>query len=435
MAAADPVEVEALGVNAIEENRSPSFIGKSHWDLLVVGAGPAGASCAIEAAASGLKVLLVDAKTFPRPKVCGGCLNRSAWELLERLGVATHLSRLGTTPVNTMELRCGSRQGRWPIGSQDRPAMHAVSRWTMDPVLIDQAKACGVTWLPGTEARLVGQTAATRRIALAQGGRVVQEVEAYCVAIASGLASKVAGSIPGMSSQVVASSRVGLGCLSDESMEGIPAGLLQMVVGKEGYVGLVQVEGGRINAAAAVDREALRLAGSPEALIGRILQQSGLKPEMLNCLGPWHGTPALTRQPQRRAVYRLLLIGDAAGYLEPFTGEGMSWALRSGILAARLAHEAGTMWSETIEQRWERIWKEAIGEHRSVCSGLARLVRHPRWMQAGLAICPWFPRLTQQLVDSIADRSCDSLPKAISEALLEPVTVSRGEPMWEGSEG
>lgn len=422
-------------MNVIEENRSPSMTGKSHWDLLVVGAGPAGASCAIEAATSGLKVLLVDAKTFPRPKVCGGCLNRSAWELLERLDVATHLSRLGATTVDTMELRCGSRQALWPIGSHDRPAMHAVSRWTMDPVLIDRAKACGVTWLPGTEARLVGQNAATRRVALVQGGRVVQEVDACCVALASGLASKVAGSIPGMSSQVVASSRVGLGCLSDESVEGFPAGLLQMVVGKEGYVGMVQVEGGRINAAAAVDREALRWAGSPEALIERILRQSGLQPEIVSRLGPWHGTPALTRQPQRRAVHRLLLIGDAAGYLEPFTGEGMSWALRSGVLAARLAIDAGTKWSETMEQRWERIWKEAIGQHRAACSGLARLVRHPRWMQAGLAICPWFPRLTQRLVDSIADRSVDSLPKAISEALLEPVTVSRREPLWQGREG
>lgn len=422
-------------MSAIEEHPLPNRSGKSHWDLLVIGAGPAGASCAIEAATSGLKVLLVDAKSFPRPKVCGGCLNRSAWELLERLGVAMHLSQLGAKPVDTMELRCGSREGRWPIGAPHRPAMHAISRWTMDTVLIDQAKACGVTWLPSTEARLVGQSDATRRVALVQGGRMVQEVEANCVVVASGLASKVAGSIPGMSSQIVASSRVGLGCLSDGPVDGIPEGLLQMVVGKEGYVGMVQVEGGRINAAAAVDREALRLAGSPEVLIGRIVRQAGIDPEILRHCGPWHGTPALTRQPKRRADHRLLLIGDAAGYLEPFTGEGMSWALRSGVLAAKLVVDSAAQWSDTMEQSWERIWKEAIGEHRAACSGLARLVRHPRLMQAGLAICPWVPRLAQRLVDSVADRSCASLPKAVSEALLEPVADSRRKPLWQGSEG
>jgi flavin-dependent dehydrogenase len=435
LATTDPVELEAVGVNATEENRLPTRIEETHWDLLVVGAGPAGASCAIEAAANGLKVLLVDAKTFPRPKVCGGCLNRSAWELLERLGVAMHLRNLGATTIDTMELRCGSREGRWRVGSPNRPAMHAVSRWTMDPVLIDRAKACGVTWLPGTEARLVGRPDASRRVALVQGGRVVQEVDAYCVAIASGLASKVAGNIPGLGSQVLASSRVGLGCLTNGPTEGIPTGLLQMVVGKEGYVGMVQVEGGRINAAAAVDRDALRMAGSPEALIGRILLQAGIQAEILNQMGQWHGTPALTRQPNRRADHRLLLIGDAAGYLEPFTGEGMSWALRSGILAARLAIESGTKWSEAIEQRWERIWKEAIGEHRAACSGLARFVRHPRLLQAGLAICPWVPGIAQRLVNSVADRSCASLPKTVSEALLDPVTVSRLEPSWQGSEG
>jgi flavin-dependent dehydrogenase len=422
-------------VNAVERDRFASTTEETRWDLVVIGAGPAGASCAIEAATSGLKVLLVDSKTFPRPKVCGGCLNRSAWELLERLGVASELRNLGAKPIDTMELRCGSREGRWPIGATQQPAMHAISRWTMDPVLIDRARDCGVTWMPGSEARLVGQTAATCRVALVQGGRAILEAEACCVAIASGLASKVAGSLPGMSSQVVASSRVGLGCLSDGPVEGIPAGLLQMVVGKEGYVGMVQVEGGRINAAAAVDREALRLAGSPEALIGRILRQTGLDPEILKHWGPWHGTPALTRQPKRRADHRLLLIGDAAGYLEPFTGEGMSWALRSGVLAAKLAVDSRSQWSETMEQRWERIWKEAIGEHRAACSGLARLVRHPRLMQVGLAVCPWVPRLTKRLVDSVADRSCASLPKSVSKALLEPVAESRSEPIWQGSEG
>lgn len=422
-------------MNASERDRFTRTMEANHWDLLVVGAGPAGASCAIEAASSGLKVLLVDAKTFPRQKVCGGCLNRSAWELLERLGAATELRRLGATTVSHMELRCGSREGRWPIGSSGTPAMHAVSRWTMDPILIDQAKACGATWLPGTEARLIGKTATSRRVALVQGGRAVQEVDASCVAIASGLATKVAGSLPGMSSQVVASSRVGLGCLSDGPMDKIAAGLLQMVVAKEGYVGMVQVEGGRINAAAAVDREALRLAGSPEALIGSILLQAGIQPDILGPMGCWHGTPALTRQPTRRADHRLLLIGDAAGYLEPFTGEGMSWALRSGVLAARLAVETGTNWSEAIEKRWERIWQEAIGEHRAACSGLARLVRHPFLMRAGLALSPWVPSIAQRLVNSVADRSCASLPKAVSEALLKPVTVSRREPSWQGSEG
>ncbi|MHC5542449.1 FAD-dependent monooxygenase, partial [Singulisphaera rosea] len=57
------------------------------WDVIVIGAGPAGALSALLAARSGLSTLLVERKRFPRPKVCGTCLNRSAVELLESLGL------------------------------------------------------------------------------------------------------------------------------------------------------------------------------------------------------------------------------------------------------------------------------------------------------------------------------------------------------------
>ena len=210
---------------------------------------------------------------------------------------------------------------------------------------------------------------------------------------------------------------------------------LHMLIGTIGYLGVCKTDGDQWDFAAAIDPDQVRRFGSIAACVRSILKENGLTNTAFLEQSSWQSTPHLTRTSDCVAMNGVFLLGDAMGYVEPFTGEGMSWALRSGILAARLAIESGTKWSEAIEQRWERIWKEAIGEHRAACSGLARFVRHPRLLQAGLAICPWVPGIAQRLVNSVADRSCASLPKTISGALLDPVTVSRLEPSWQGSEG
>ena len=59
------------------------------WDALVIGAGPAGALAARQAALSGKRVLLVDSKSFPRPKVCGACLNGQALVVLQSVGLGS----------------------------------------------------------------------------------------------------------------------------------------------------------------------------------------------------------------------------------------------------------------------------------------------------------------------------------------------------------
>ena len=74
----------------------------SEWDLIILGAGVAGAAAAILAARSGFRTLLVDAKSFPREKVCGGCLNRRAQAALERLGVLQQLHQAGAVPITSL---------------------------------------------------------------------------------------------------------------------------------------------------------------------------------------------------------------------------------------------------------------------------------------------------------------------------------------------
>ena len=103
-----------------------------------------------------------------------------------------------------------------------------------------------------------------------------------------------------------------------------------MAVGKGGYVGLVRVEDGGLNAAAAFERRFLRVCGGPAGAASRILSGSGFPAVSAFGEAEWRGTVALTRTTRPVAADRVFLIGDATGYVEPFTGEGMAWALDVG---------------------------------------------------------------------------------------------------------
>ncbi|MCE2790901.1 MAG: FAD-dependent oxidoreductase, partial [Blastopirellula sp.] len=75
------------------------------WDIGIVGAGVAGASLAIRLARRGLSVLLVEAQRFPREKVCGGCLNQRALDLLRELGLLDQCTLAGAVPLQWLRIR------------------------------------------------------------------------------------------------------------------------------------------------------------------------------------------------------------------------------------------------------------------------------------------------------------------------------------------
>ncbi len=100
--------------------------------------------------------------------------------------------------------------------------------------------------------------------------------------------------------------------------------------------------------AAAFDPEFTREMGSPQAAAKHILQKAGLPYLPIFDQSPWSGTAALTRSRHTLAAKRLFVIGDAASYGEPFTGEGIAWAVGSALLAVPIALSAVDQWSDKL---------------------------------------------------------------------------------------
>ena len=374
------------------------------WPVVVVGAGPAGALAALGLARQGVPVLLVERRRFPRWKVCGACLSGQALAALAEAGQTPLLDQLGARPLRSVQL--GLQGNRTELAL---PAGQVLSRLALDQGLVQAAVAAGATLVPEVMAQLGPADAGTRAVQLRRG-RESATVQAELVLVAAGLAHRCLQELPEADSRVQPGSRIGAGCRLPASHQGPqhPAiaaygdGRLHMAIGRHGYVGLVRLEDGSLNVAAAFDGAALAAAGGPAAAASQVLREAGFEPSPALALADWQRTPALTRRSRPLAGNRYLLLGDAAGYVEPFTGEGMGWALMAALSSTPLALAAlNNGWDEQLARDWSRSQAALMARRQRLCQALALVLRRP-WSSRLLfdALRRW-PSLADPLLASL----------------------------------
>ncbi|MDQ6625335.1 MAG: NAD(P)/FAD-dependent oxidoreductase [Verrucomicrobiota bacterium] len=285
------------------------------YDVAIVGSGPAGAACAAFCARAGLRVIVFERETFPREKVCGDCLNPACTPVLQRLGIADDVRALPHGKLRRVDfIAIGGR-----TVSVDLPdgAEIAVKRSLFDDALMRRARSAGATVREGvTVTALVAPVSSATWWKLTASG---EQFEARAVVAADGRNSSVArllGLLPR-----IAKDRVAL-----QTHIPLPAGfggrvVLQFL--REGYSGQAPVNDQTLNV----------------CLVGRAHSIPALRSRAESTFGiaadhTWRTITPLRRAALAPAASGLFLVGDAARVVEPFTGEGIYYALRSGELAA-----------------------------------------------------------------------------------------------------
>ena len=358
-------------------------------DVIVVGAGPAGSVTARELARSGLDVLLVDKSTFPRGKVCGCCLNGSAVQTLREIGLGSLLGECGAVPLTRVRLSAGGRRAMLGL-----PGGVALSRESFDMALIDGAVDAGVIFRPGVSAKLGQDTGGGRAVTLSDGSRT-DTITARVVVAADGLNGRLTAAEDNPPA-VAPMSRIGAGVVvdSDSTRDGYEQGTVHMAIAPGGYVGAVRLEDGRLDLAAAFDPTFVRTEGGLGPAAEAVLRHAGSPPIPGVSQLSWRGTPPLTRSPRRLSGPGWFAVGDAGGYVEPFTGEGMAWAVASGVAVAPIvaAAVADAGWDTRREADWDTAHARIVRRRQGACRAIARVLRSPRLCRLAittLSLAPW----------------------------------------------
>jgi menaquinone-9 beta-reductase len=322
-------------------------------DALVVGAGPAGAATSILLAEQGLSVVLLDRARFPRDKICGEYLSPEGIRIVERLGVLPAVEAAGARPLRGMRFLTPDGTvlvGDYPIEGPwrgHRPHALAVRRRELDLALVDRARAVGVSVREGTRVvdllrdrgRVVGVVAESAEPGASEGGP--ERLPARLVIAADGRTSVVAQRL-GLRRPHRWLHRLAL--VADvEGARGDPE-RGEIVLAPPAYSILNPVAAGVANLSLVIPvREARRHKADLTGYFDRTTRAlPGFRERLRDARrrGPVRALGPLAYRVAPPREDGVVLVGDAAGFLDPFTGEGIYAALRSAEIAAEVAGPA-----------------------------------------------------------------------------------------------
>jgi flavin-dependent dehydrogenase len=367
-------------------------------DVLIVGAGPAGAVAGIVLARAGARVRLIDRAAFPRDKLCGDTLNPGTLAHLSRLGLAAGIDErsLRVDGMCVTGERGDTILGRYPGGLTGR----AIVRRDLDALLLQQAAAAGceidtgctvrrpILVERGTERRMTGVI-----VGAAGDNRASHSISAPVTIAADGRRSTIAFSLD-LARHPAHPRRWAIGGYYEGLLPGQYAetsggsertrltpgrAFGEMHIRRGRYIGIAPVPGGLTNVCLVVPSHAGDGAfGDPAALLSQELARDPLlrdRAAAARLVAPPAVLGPLAVDVDAVAIDGLLLAGDAAGFIDPMTGDGLRFAVRGGELAAQAALGA-------LEHGWTGVADRLASARRHEFGGKWRFNRALRALVA-----------------------------------------------------
>ncbi len=395
------------------------------YDVIVAGAGPAGASAAIHLTMGGARVLLVEQKKFPRPKLCGEFISPECVPHFEQLGVAEQM--FAANPSHLTETVFYARRGQ----SVSVPSSWfrangfalGLSRAEMDERLLRRASEAGAEVQENAQVvNLIMDQSRVRGVTVKHSGKEVS-YSAPVTIDATGRARSLARRVTKSNNQAIPHRAALVAFKAHLTDAKVAPGACEIYFYRGGYGGLSSIENGLSNLCFIASARAVRECGADaERVMREVLCRNRRAADTLRqarSVSPWlavslegFGRNAVTPAPG------LLLIGDAASFIDPFTGSGMLMALESGELAAKVIGEflradCSDASATGLAARYQTAYQTRFESRLRVCSLIRRAAFVPGLAQMAIGVCGASERLRRRL--SRATRSSAPETYSLSE--------------------
>ena len=367
--------------------------------MLVAGAGPAGSATATLLARAGFDVVLIDRASFPRDKACSEYMSPEAVRILARLGVLESLERSGAFPLEGMKLfgpRGATAHGKFArAGTPFRPTGLSVSRRVLDHELLAAAREAGATVLERTSIEeLLYDEGGVVAGAVVLNRRTQQRhcMKARLTVGADGLRSIVARRL-GPRRQ---GTRRRIAFVAHVHAVADMTASAELHFGERGYIGLNQIGHDQTNVALVVPAD--RVVGARGGIERFFDQTLGEFPHVRDRVRAGEvvrrilATGPFAVRSSRIVAHGAMLVGDAADFFDPATGDGIYGALRGAELvvatATKALHHRGLVTVDRLMEyprarhrvfaaKWllERVLDQALRFPRLFDRGVSRLGR------------------------------------------------------------
>jgi len=334
----------------------------SRFDVVIIGAGPAGTMCAALLARRGVHVLLCDKATFPREKICGDCVNPGCWDFFRMLGVESDIAANAEVITG---IQIAGRSGKiLEVPFESRSTKQCapfvgVKRSTLDSILLQRAIREGATFCEATSIGSCSFEPSDKghwKVCLRshETGTTTNIVCATLIG-ADGRNSRVAKLLAGIGDEQVRvkennSDRIGIQFTVKRN--GTVGQNVLMFFFEGGYGGIVGVTASEANVAMVVTRRIARLAATNfENFIAMTIHENQSARRIIpkvEMTGEIHTAFPIVPQAVAQHYSSVYFIGDARRTTEPFTGEGVLFALQDGLRAAQSILKSLGIPDETI---------------------------------------------------------------------------------------
>lgn len=390
------------------------------YDVAIAGGGPAGSSLAIRLASAGLKVLLAEQKKFPRAKLCGEFISPECLDHFHELGILDQISvsavQIERTVFYAQNGRALAVSNEW---FQPGSSALALSRAAMDNVLLMRARSVGVEVLEETYASgLVFEGDCVAGLKLRDNDQQTFGVRSQLTVDATGRTRALARHLDRSEGNTGAKTRADFVALKNHLVgASVPDGDCEIYSYRGGYGGCVRVENDVHNLCFIVPAYIVkRYRGNAAEIMQNIVlknKQAARSLSAAEAVGDWLAVPIENYgRADLSPAMGLLTVGDAAAFIDPFTGSGILLALESSKVAAAVIESTvlnGEILLDRVSKDYASMYAAAFTSRHRASSMLRRAAFVPFLAEIVIRGLSMSDSLTKKI--AMATRNATSSPE------------------------